>query len=196
MPRPWLPCLLLVAAVASAQPRPPSFLSDPAPTPRLETPHLQAQADGPARVGPDGRAVITIVVTPKAKMHVYAADVEGYVPLTMTVEPASWLVAGKATYPSAETYVFPPTGETSRAYITPFRVTQAFALTAAARRTLATRGSLTGVASLRYQACDDTVCYRPTTGSLAFDITRERRLPTPRRRRVSGSRGGAGARTR
>jgi carbamoyl-phosphate synthase large subunit len=29
-----------------------------------------------------------------------------------------------------------------------------------------------GVVMLRYQACDDTVCYRPTTGRFAFDIVR------------------------
>ena len=27
-----------------------------------------------------------------------------------------------------------------------------------------------GVVTLRYQACDDTVCYRPTTGSFVFTI--------------------------
>jgi hypothetical protein len=166
----WMPCLLLVASVASAQTKPPAFLSGAALEARLETPHLRAQADGPARVGPDGRAVVTIVVTPKARMHVYSADVEGYVPFTMTVEPTSVLVAGKVTYPEPETYVFPPTGEASRAYIKPFKVRHAFTLTADGRRTLATRGSLPGVVSIRYQACDDTVCYRPTAGRFVFEV--------------------------
>lgn len=172
MPRALVPCLLLAAAVASAQPGPPPFLADAPLNPRLETPHLQAQADGRVRVGADGRGAVTIVVTPRAKMHVYSADVEGYVPFTLKVEPASVLVAGKVTYPLAETYVFPPTGETSRAYIKPFKVTQAFELTAEAKKTLATRGSLPGVATLRYQACDDTVCYKPATGRFVFEIVR------------------------
>ena len=66
----------------------------------------------------------------------------------------------------------PPTGESSRVYVKPFRVTQAFVLTPAARRTLAAQGSVPGVAQLRYQACDDRVCYRPATGTLTFTIVK------------------------
>ena len=47
---------------------------------------------------------------------------------------------GKVTYPAAETYVFPPTGETSRVYMKPFKVTQAIVLGPEARKTLATEG--------------------------------------------------------
>lgn len=158
------------AGLASGQTKPPAFLDAAPPTPRLQTPHLEAQAVGQVRVGTDGRGVVTVAVSPRAKMHVYAADVVGYVPFTLKVEPASVAIAGKATYPPAETYVFPPTGESSRVYMKPFTVTQHFALTPDARRTLAARGAMTATVSLRYQACDDTVCYRPLTASLSVDL--------------------------
>jgi Disulphide bond corrector protein DsbC len=168
-----LGCGLLVCAVTlEAQPRPPSFLADAPLNPRLETLHLEAQADAPVRIGADGRGTVTVVVTPKPRMHVYAADADGYVPFTMKVEAVSAVAPGKVTYPAAETYVFPPTGETSRVYMKPFKVTQAIVLGPEARKTLATEGRVNGVVTLRYQACDDTVCYRPNTGRFGFDITR------------------------
>ena len=42
----------------------------------------------------------------------------------------------------------------------------------AARRTLAGTGTVSASAVLRYQACDDRVCYRPTSGTLSFAIAR------------------------
>jgi len=164
--------LLLASVTLDAQPKQPSFLADAPLNPRVGTLHLEAQAEGPVRVGADGRGTVTVVVTPKPGMHVYAADAEGYVPFTMKVEPPAGVSTGKATYPAAETYVFPPTGETSRVYMTPFRVAQAIVLGPEARKTLAAEGRLDGVVTLRYQACDDTVCYRPTTGRFAFEIIR------------------------
>ena len=157
---------------ASGQSRTPSFLDDTADPTRFETQHLLARVEGTVRVGEDGRGAVTLAVTPRAKMHVYAADAAGYVPFTLRVEPATSFTVGRATYPQAEIYVFPPTGESSRVYIKPFKVTQAFVLTSAAQRTLAATGTVAGVAQIRYQACDDRVCYRPTSGVVSFDIVR------------------------
>lgn len=163
---------LLAAGAPGAQTRQPGFLAEASAEPRLETLHLEARAEGPARLSPDGRGTVTIAVVPKARMHVYAADAEGYVPLTVKLAPPAVMTPGKVTYPAAETYVFPPTGETSRVYMKPFKVTYTFSLTPDARRTLAASGTLSGTAMLRYQACDDRVCYRPTAGTLSFEILR------------------------
>ena len=163
---------LAASAAASAPPRPPSFL-DPTPAQAtLETLHLEARAAGPARVAADGRGTVAIDVVPKARMQVYAADAHGYVPLTLKLAPPALVVAGKVTYPAAETAVFPPTGETSRVYMRPFRVTATFTLTDEARKMLAATGTLSGLAALRYQACDDRVCYRPASGTVPFVIAR------------------------
>jgi hypothetical protein len=165
-------CMLLSATVVSAQPRRPSFMDAMPLDATLETPHLQAQARGPVRIGADGRGTMTVVVTPRPRMHVYAADVEGYAPFSLKLEGPASLTPGKVTYPAAETYVFPPTGETSRVYMRPFEVTQAVTLTADGRKALAPGARVNGVATLRYQACDDTVCYRVTTGAFVVEIIR------------------------
>ena len=166
-----LAVLTMVPPLAGQQ-RTPSFLAGDGDPAKLDTLHLEARIDQTVQVTQDGRGVVTLSVTPKAKMHVYAADAEGYVAFTLRVEPPAAVTPGRTTYPTAEIYVFPPTGESSRVYIKPFKVTQTFVLTSAARKTLAATGSVHGVAHLRYQACDDNVCYRPATGTLSFEIVR------------------------
>ena len=39
-----------------------------------------------------------------------------------------------------------------------------------ARKMLEAGKTITGVGSVRYQACDDKVCYRPASGSFVFEI--------------------------
>ncbi len=164
--------MLVAGGVAEAQPRTPAFLDDRSSPARLETRHLEAAIDGPVRLSPDGRVVVTVLVTPKPKMHVYAADVAGYVPFTLEVERQPGVKAGRVTYPQAETYVFPPTGESSRVYIAPFRVTQTLTIGQPMRTAIAAGQDARGVVTIRYQACDDTVCYRPTSGTLTFDFVK------------------------
>ena len=163
--------VFITVATAAAQPRPPSFLADAPLDPVLTTPHLEARATGEVTIGADGKASLVVQVTPKPKMHVYSADVDGYVPFTLKVQGPTGVTAGKVSYPPPELYVFPPTGEASRAYMKPFRVTVPLTVTADARSTAHAKAWGTpGVVTLRYQACDDTVCYRPTTGSFVFTI--------------------------
>jgi DsbC/DsbD-like thiol-disulfide interchange protein len=159
--------VLTAVAVPAAQPRPPSFLAEAPLNPTLTTPHLEARAAGDVTIGADGRASLVVLVTPRPKMHVYSADVEGYVPFSVKVQAPAGVEAGKVAYPAPELYVFPPTGESSRAYIKPFKVTVPLTFPADAR---ARARTVPGVVTLRYQACDDTVCYRPTTGSFVFTV--------------------------
>jgi len=155
------------------QGRRPALVLEDAPGARAETHHLVATAQGPVRVGADGRAVLLVSVSPNARMHVYAADVRGYVPFTLTVEPTAGVTAGRVAYPKAETYVFAPTGESSKVYMRPFTVTQLVTLTPALRGRLASGATVDLVLALRYQACDDTVCYRPDSARLAVSLTRK-----------------------
>ena len=125
--------VFITVATAAAQPRPPSFLADAPLDPVLTTPHLEARATGEVTIGADGKASLVVQVTPKPKMHVYSADVDGYVPFTLKVQGPAGVTAGTVSYPSPELYVFPPTGESSRAYMKPFRVTVPLTVTADAR---------------------------------------------------------------
>lgn len=170
-----VPLLLLLAALLSAdvaaQRNTPSFLEAEPASARLQTRHLEAVVQGEARVGSDGRAQVAIRVTPQPRMHVYAHDVEGYLPFSLTVAGPG-VTAGKTTFPPSEVYVFPPTGESSRAYMKAFVVKQSLTVDAATRRALAAGSPVLLVATLRYQACDDRVCYRPASANLRVALTR------------------------
>jgi len=169
MTRSWLVLVLMAtAATLSAQLKAPSFLAPAALEPTLVTPHLDARAAGDVIVDAGGAATLVILVTPKPKMHVYSADVEGYVPFTVTVAPSPGVKPGKVAHARSELYVFPPTGESSRAYMKPFKVS--VPLTVSAEGRAQARKGTPGVVTLRYQACDDAVCYRPTTGSFTYTI--------------------------
>jgi hypothetical protein len=175
MTRAILTLLAFIAPVVAleSQSKLPAFMSGDRLEPTLVTPHLEAGAVSEVRVGADGRATLVVLVKPKPRMHIYSADVDGYMPFTLTMQPQRDMSVGKVAYPSSELYVFAPTGESSRAYMKPFKVTVPLAFGAESRaRTEGRTSGTPGVVTLRYQACDDAVCYRPTSGSFVFEIIR------------------------
>lgn len=174
-----LVCALLVLSAplaGSGQSRPgqrlPAMPGEPElPEGVVQTRHLQAQVTGEPRVGADGTGSVTLAVTPGARMHIYAHDAEGYAPFRLEFEPRADLVGGSHAYPAAELSIFPPTGETSNVYTKPFVVTRGFTVKGRLREQI--RASADGVPVtlvLRYQACDDRVCYRAEQRSLTVKV--------------------------
>ena len=114
---------------------------------------------------PPGAAVSLFVdVTPKPKMHVYAPEERGeYIRIELLLDRTPGVRARKALYPKASNYFFAPLNETFKVYAKPFRIRQDVVLanSAAIRRRAAAGEPLAVTGILRYQACDDEVCYRP-----------------------------------
>jgi thiol:disulfide interchange protein len=117
---------------------------------------------------------LLVDVSPKSKMHVYAPGQEGYLAITVTLDADPAFTAGKATYPAGEKLFMKILNETQLVYAKPFRIVQdvTLALTREMRQRAALRlrsgqaadgASLTIKGTLRYQACDDKVCFRPVT---------------------------------
>jgi DsbC/DsbD-like thiol-disulfide interchange protein len=149
---------LLATAVAMAQ------LSTPANPRPIETAHLTVALSAGSVKG--GRLPLHIDVTPRDKMHVYAPGQPGYIAITLTLDKdAPVTVSGKAKYPAGEKVFMPALKETQLVYGKPFRITQDVALP---RDT--GRGPITIKGSLRYQACDDTICYRPVTLAVMWTL--------------------------
>jgi hypothetical protein len=135
------------------------------PAASIETLHLQLKTSASvATVAPGGKVTLQVAVTPKAKMHVYAPGQEGYIPiqLTLTADPA--FTAGKAKYPDGEKYVMPALNETQLVYAKPFAITQDITLKSPPS------GPLTVKGSVRYQACDEAICYLPKTVPIEWTI--------------------------
>jgi DsbC/DsbD-like thiol-disulfide interchange protein len=131
-----------------------------------ETLHLQLKTSANVvSAAAGGKVLLQIDVTPKPKMHVYAPGQDGYIPilLTLTADPA--FTAAKAKYPAGEKFVMPALNETQLVYAKPFTVTQEITLKSPPT------GPLTIKGSVRYQACDDAICYLPKTVPVEWTIT-------------------------
>ena len=110
-------------------------------------------------------------VFPKPKMHVYAPEqTGGYIRIELTLDDHAGVKEAKPIFPKASDYYFDPLKETFKVFDAPFRIRQDITLAAAS-----SGESLTITGTLRYQACDDQVCYRPDTVKVSWTVTRRPR---------------------
>ena len=110
------------------------------------------------------RLSLVVDVTPKPKMHVYAPGQAGYIPVALTLDGNRAFTAAPARFPTPEKIYLKTVNETQLVYSKPFRIVEDLTLTApmVAVSPLVVKGSL------RYQACDDRVCYLPQTVPLTW----------------------------
>lgn len=112
----------------------------------------------------DGKVPLHVDVVPKEKMHVYAPGQPGYIAIALTLDAdAPVKAAGKPKYPAGEKLFMPALDETQLVYGKPFRITQDVTLRPGARS-----GPVTIKGSVRYQACDDRICYKPATVAVTW----------------------------
>ena len=107
-----------------------------------------------------------------AKMHVYAPEVEGYIPIDWSMEDLAGADILPAAYPEPEMLRLPAIGETVPAYEGSFRLVRDVQLGQPddLETALSDDGYLTFKGSLRLQACDDKVCYVPETVDLEWKL--------------------------
>ncbi len=122
-------------------------------------------AVGAPSVKPGGRFTVFVDVTPRPKMHVYAPGAKDYLPIALELNSAG-VRAGKLTYPMSQDLYFEPTKEHVPVYQSPFRLTQEVVVAPTAKP-----GTLVITGVLKYQACDDTICYNPVTEPVAWTVT-------------------------
>lgn len=135
--------------------------------PAQETAHLRiATSATPETARPGAKVALAVDVTPKPGVHVYAPGQDGYITIALTIESQpAFSTAGKAKYPDPEKIVIPAINESQLVYTKPFRITQDV--------TLASKlGSdpLTIKGAIRYQACNDKICFLPTTAPVTWTV--------------------------
>jgi DsbC/DsbD-like thiol-disulfide interchange protein len=126
-----------------------------------------------ATVTPGTRVSLLLDVTPKPGMHVYGPEQKDYIPISISLELDDAIKAVPPVFPKAEKVLFAPLNETQLVFTKPFRIVQDVtvkATPAVRQRAAATAASLTLKGSLRYQACDDKVCYVPQTVPLSWTV--------------------------
>jgi DsbC/DsbD-like thiol-disulfide interchange protein len=130
------------------------------------TPHLSFTASmTPDVVKPGGRLSLTVHVTPKKRMHVYAPGTN-YRAITVTLDKQPSLKPSQLTYPKPSIYFFKPLKERVLVFSDPFKLTMNIQV-----GTVPPKGAplkITG--TLSYQACDDRVCYLPESVPLQWTI--------------------------
>ena len=105
------------------------------------------------------------------RMHVYAPSVEGYIPISWSMDDASGLQVFEPEYPEAEILHLPAIEERVPVYEGSFRAVRDVMLGQARELGDSLRdGAVTIRGSLRYQACDDKVCYLPVTVPLEWKL--------------------------
>jgi hypothetical protein len=156
-------CATLTGVAAAQQP--------PAP---IETPHLIATVSvNRAAAAPGDRVSIYVDVAPKAKMHVYAPEQKDYIAVSLKIDPAATFKAHAPAFPKPEKYFFEPLRETQLVYTKPFRIRQDVTLAPAAALRAAGLGpgaKIRVAGTLRYQACDDAICYFPKDVPVSWTI--------------------------
>jgi hypothetical protein len=158
-------CVAGTATLASAQGRSTSAGAT------METAHLVLTTSASAAaVAPGGRVSLYVDIAPKPKMHVYSPEQKDVIPVSLTLA-AGEFKAHQPVLPKPEKYFFQPLNETQLVYSKPFRIAQEVTTAPAPRGRAAVPGaSLSVTGTLRYQACDDAICYVPVTVPVKWTI--------------------------
>jgi hypothetical protein len=156
------------------------FASYQAPTSQTpKTPGDLATRHLKVRLGPDDpsatpgeRVTLTVDVTPAPKMHVYAPGQSEYIPVSLELEASKDFKAAPARFPASQPLFLAPINMTAKVYNKPFQITQTITLatTSALRQRAGAKDTLTINGTLKYQACDDLVCYRPDSLPVSWKI--------------------------
>jgi hypothetical protein len=139
----------------------------------VRTSHLTVQAAASDNVvSPGSRFSLSIEVTPRRGMHVYAPGKHDYQVVRFVPDTRPWLRAQPLTYPPSEIYHFVPLDERVETYLKPFTLVQDLTILATpeAQKQLAAEKTVTVSGTLEYQACDDKICYAPAKVPLSFTL--------------------------
>lgn len=134
--------------------------------PRVEVQGKQLSLEAGASnqiVAAGQRVSLTLDIDMKPSMHVYAPGVEGYIPIDWTMKESPAAAAHEVSYPASEKLHLVAIDETVPVYQGHFRLTRDITIGQddKLRAALDSAGKFTVEGTLRYQACDDRVCYIP-----------------------------------
>ena len=141
---------------------------------KVAAPHLElALAQSDRSVIPGSRVSLFVDVGLPPGTHVYAPGVTGYKPISLIVQPSAEIEAAVARYPEAKTLYLDAIKEQVAVFEGKFRIAQDVNIAAskAMVESLGTTGKTVRiVGQLRYQACDQTICYQPTSVPVRWEL--------------------------
>jgi hypothetical protein len=138
------------------------------PAPALDVEGKQLTASlraSDSAVAPGQRVALILDIELQPNMHVYAPGVEAYIPIDWKMEDSATAEVHAPAFPRAEKLYLKAIDETVPAYRSHFRLMRDITIPPENKLKPAVDGSghFTVAGFLRYQACDDRVCYIPQT---------------------------------
>ena len=151
---------------------------------QVETKHLKVTASSSnAKVRPGERIRLILDIDLKPGMHVYAPGVEGYIPIEWKMADSAALQPSAALYPPSKKLRLEAIQETVDVYAGRFTLQREVLITVQAKG-----DPLVIEGTLRYQACDERMCYLPQNVPLKWTLQYEphdrTRVPAALQRRV------------
>jgi hypothetical protein len=143
-------------------------------------------------VAPSQRVALTLDLELKPGMHVYAPGVEGYIPIDWTIKESDAAAAHEVSFPVSQKLHLAAIDETVPVYQGHFRLTRDITIGANAKlqTLLDSSGKFTVEGTLRYQACDDQICYVPQELPIRWTFQYEefdrQRVPVELQRKAPG----------
>jgi len=126
---------------------------------------IAATAD-PNPAAPRGKVTLALDVTPDPRVHVYAPGAKDYVQTKLTITPPARTSAGKPVYPPSELVYDVALDARIPQYLKPFRILQPITLASGVK----SGESLDVSGVLTYQACDDRMCFPPTSAAVRWTV--------------------------
>jgi hypothetical protein len=127
-------------------------------------PAVQHVTLAPSASGNGGKLILQLDVTPKAKIHVYGPGAKDFLQPSLKITGPAGPILGKPSLPPPELVLDPILEERIPMYTKTFRVTQPLTLAAVPKP--GEHVTITGV--FAYQACDDKVCYAPSSAPVSW----------------------------
>jgi DsbC/DsbD-like thiol-disulfide interchange protein len=126
-----------------------------------------------ATLAPGERVTLILDIDLNPNMHVYAPGVDGYIPIDWKMQDPQTANVQPAIFPPSQKLYLEAIGETVPTYHGHFRLMRDISITSEdqLRPALDPSGALTVPGSLRYQACDDRLCYIPQEMHLSWTFS-------------------------
>ena len=102
--------------------------------------------------------------------HLYGEGADGYVPLSLQIEPHSWLKLGEPVLPEPEELYLAAVGETAPVYEKRVLVRVPVKVTSREVAKLEKPESLELKGTVEYQVCTESRCFLPTSRQLSWSI--------------------------
>jgi DsbC/DsbD-like thiol-disulfide interchange protein len=142
----------------------------------VEAPHLRlALAQSDRSVIPGGRVSLIAEIELAPGVHVYSPGVQGYKPIQLTVQEIPGIELQPVIYPSSKMLYLEAIQEQVPVYEGKFRITRDLTVipsrtSDAVRSLFSHKRTIPITGELKYQACDKTICYPPTSVPVRWEL--------------------------